>query len=432
MKKHLISLLIPLLVLLGSATAVIASFHEQELVEQLKALSTPAECQVEISTMSNLLAEYDRAGERNRARTAKNIQKKIFISLQTAQQSRPICFKPLARLYAVGAVYLVGRDRFQNDYAAALSALANANLLEPVTAEMRAELGGLWLKDILGAYDCSETRIFFEPFQTPVNLGVTLIHELDHLLRDKLFNLSRTMLRMRDSILLDESLASLHGAYAGLRVTTELTYHRRWQWNPFQGVMETVHPFTFESDNNLYSKNGNLNKIWTAIPLDEGGFKHALSFIGFIRKTLVEYQMVSEYRNIFRVVEKTYFDGVAPRLSEMSFRTLSDFLSAHHTEVEPMELWFKENRYHSSLDPKKRKRFVSELSNPSSPVRRKSSSCELFERALANGELDDYLGNRLKPGTEGVRPGTEGVRPGTEGVRPSLTAQPCLKPSAEF
>ena len=74
--------------------------------------------------------------------------------------------------------------------------LVKNSVIEILDQKQRFALGGLWTKRFrsktqnsylaIGGYDCNATRIYIDPSMAPMDLGSILIHELDHLFRDKL------------------------------------------------------------------------------------------------------------------------------------------------------------------------------------------------------------------------------------------------------
>lgn len=103
------------------------------------------------------------------------------------------------------------------------------NKLIPLTKSIRENFGPAWLQEISrselekkspddraskyriqGGYDCRDSKIYYEPFQRPYDAASTVLHELDHLFRDK-FSTS-------NDLVVDESLAYALGALSQIDI----------------------------------------------------------------------------------------------------------------------------------------------------------------------------------------------------------------------
>ena len=146
------------------------------------------------------------------------------------------CFEPAAMAYILKSLGALGSQKvnsFQTEsYRLLLAFLYNHGYLEILTPGKRCNAGGLWNRKkepenetldsdfiMYGAYICQNSVISIDPFQAPFDLAASLLHELDHLFRDKYSELYQSGNSEDDSLKksffdlgLDEYLASTVGA----------------------------------------------------------------------------------------------------------------------------------------------------------------------------------------------------------------------------
>jgi hypothetical protein len=159
-----------------------------------------------------LMKSYSEAAFKSKSesaeRTYNNIQKYL---LQNLTPDNP-CFESAVEEYLTesfriydpttrevedirtGALINAFDKPFLRDSPHYLNELFAAKTLVFLTDKRRSDLGGLWTEhdplsgqyNMIGGYDCAETKIYLDATLRPYDLTMTAYHELDHLVRDKL------------------------------------------------------------------------------------------------------------------------------------------------------------------------------------------------------------------------------------------------------
>jgi len=356
--------------------------------------------------------------------------------------------------------------------------LFQLNLLRPLTRKLRDELGGEWKKkslfrknqyQIMGAYDCQQSIVWFDPSQRPFDLASTLSHEAEHFYQDKITHWDSaedfSPDRVADTLNIDESLATLHSSFAQFiqdREKNRELYRKNGKERHFIFKKPFRH-FTLGLDNTLYSQNGILDALWKSQAkfFDETVYTSHTLLLRALHELPPEEQVQwskvstgSPYLNSlgpsFRAlhelsdkIRKAYFRGNTSSPSRVLQRILRDFerrpllvlplagLSIAHQTFDTSDaqrmaeiigestfekLRAEKNHYPRPIDLYFERSFSV------------SEGCREFTRLANAGQIDEYLGTRLggvqtggdgvRPVSDGVRPGGDGVRPGGDGVRP--------------
>ncbi len=356
--------------------------------------------------------------------------------------------------------------------------LFQMDLLRPLTPQLRDELGGEWRKkslfrknqyQIMGAYDCLQSIVWFDPSQRPFDLAATLAHEVEHFYQDKITHWENsndfTPARIADTLNIDESLATLHSSFAQFIQDREFNrdfYRRNGEERHFQ-PKKPFRYFTLGLDNTLYSQNGILDALWKS---QTHFFKDTLyTSHPLLLRALHELPPPEDIR-WDEVSEGTkYFKRLPPSfraLYELSNKIRSAYflgnVSSPNRALRRIQLEFKRRPLmvlplaglsfaHQEFSKGEYKRTAeiigestfeklrAEKNHYPRPIElyfergfSPSEGCREFTRLAKEGRIDDYLGTRLggkqsggdgvRPGGDGVRPGGDGVRPGGDGVRP--------------
>ncbi|MBC7693602.1 MAG: hypothetical protein H7222_17690, partial [Methylotenera sp.] len=339
--------------------------------------------------------------------------------------------------------------------------MSSRGRLVPLTPSLRESFGPGWEStsvhpstyspSILGAYDCLNGTIWYDPYLPPVNLGSVLAHEVDHLLRDKITFEESWDSRLLDAsadeiMILDEVMANMMSSLSQFRFYRDSNRDYAFQvrrehymnWNaPHWNQNYEKYAFGADQDLSLFSKDGALASIWghlfarfeeswtpkqkrwakkSARRLDSDRFKYGPRvdirwsddsapkdgipvFGGFdvIYTALMDPDVVPQIEKVISLVGQIYYP--------------SKVLDTHRLAL-LLQKWVR--------DP--------QLSSTASPLERALSIERNYRGLFKNSDIEEVLRTPSKgcsavtatrPSGEGVRPSGEGVRPSGEGVRPS-------------
>jgi len=344
------------------------------------------------------------------------------------------CFHQAALSYILSSLVLWDQQTASNfNYELLLTTafLGNQGKLVLLTPNLRKSLQGndkksFWTKkdsrgfEVIGGYECERSIIYIDSNLRPFNVSATLVHELDHLFRDKYEEVDETK-TARLVTFVDELSATLHGLFVQKALATDplilrSTYNRvdpemhvtkKFLWytrydNTYQNKKQPP------NDANLYAQNGFFDQFWdsrgmTPFSLYESFLKHWNITEG-LTKNYPEYLPdLKILRSIMNVVSAGYFKNKS-FIESTPVPTLSNPLS--HA------IWSVDEPF-SGMDG-----FLFRLSSLTKKLDEPSNSCIAFGNSVTNGELDDYLGtgSSSDPG-----------QPGNDGVRPSIPIKPCLR-----
>ncbi len=235
--------------------------------------------------------------------------------------------------------------------------------------------------NILGSYQCENTQINILIHQSPYDLAATVMHELDHLFRDKYT--SEDFMNLESDVLFDETIAN-----------TTAGFYQLLAWERLNK------PKLIKNENfNFFSEEGSILSIWNSIK-DQGSFY---------------FKSRTEHRGFLFFEELTGNESIDPR-----FNSIINLVS---------EAYFKQNPEKEFLSELSRKKIAAQESKLTSfitptntPVLRTHDFIE-FETVLkqSSKKCRDRFGvGGLRPGVGGLRPGVGGLRPGVGGLRPTL------------
>jgi hypothetical protein len=344
--------------------------------------------------------------------------------------------------------------------------LHNRGLLETIDPADRPRWGPEWSERsadgltyrLLGGYECMSSRIHVDPTLRPFNLGASLIHEMDHLFRDKA---SPAYDPAKRDALFSAPLISF------------LNANKRWKGmaaadETFASVLASLYQrllsaiparfgdpgaYQVPADLLFFRKDGNMEALLSALGLETPE--------AFLARALAQdfrnpppgsvWQLVRrEWDAIWGQVKGTFFQP-PPAAGDPSFEILdapgfTTSLLWQSTYLRRMPWEFYDERAREwkpfSLDEtqassaRTRALLEPQLYIPfaiHAKVAAPSAMCQAYQEAVARGELEGYLGARLRvlPGEGGVKPGgvvkpgEGGVKPGEGGVKPTL--RPCLR-----
>jgi hypothetical protein len=334
---------------------------------------------------------------------------------------------------------------------------------------------------VLGAYDCRESKIYVDTRLRPYDLGATLIHELQHLLFDKITYWNNAShfsdSEIENTLNLEESLAVFTSSFAqySQKAFAEKKPERWVVMNNGKGKTETGkmrHIFQADTDLTFFSKKSILKRIYdlewehyktysiypdilslsrfhkeaTQLQTSKKTFLHS-SNLESNRDIKKKFPALSAIQQLFGKVTDLYFSHSSEVNSTLSRGTFELF--SQRILSSPAELFPGVSSIFSSLEPTSG--GYSDLRSILPPgvferLRMKSGAffrlyedrdlnermdtpslgCEQFQESLRNGRLDHYLGRIERPGGDGVKPSGP-IKPGGDGVKPDLFGiRPCV------
>lgn len=374
--------------------------------------------------------------------------------LRSLENKNSPCFTPAAHAYIAISTLLIDpsanmKDNRNTVYIdttlAALSiAIMNRGFVHPVKSSERKSWAGKWTEhrvgarypNVLGAYDCSQSRIYIDPYLAPIDLAAVFTHELDHLFRDKYLNDSKYLDNPRNYTLLDESLAVL------LSVGLEYSLGKYSMGLIFASPLKQAWPFLFVpfrslKDRTLYDRE---KSVWLKFADDmmihkSEGFPWNGAGLVVTNEGDKFYRHHTARKTNFKMQYLEYvYSTLASSYFKSDFRTQTDWLDSNNHSNELLKLadvlkqisvvniypyYQTRTSTNRMLDIEK---AISELEIIFSQhvTSQPSNLCQSFVDSLERGELDDYTGKNLGS------PGQDSVRPGQEGVRPSKNVRPCI------
>ena len=339
------------------------------------------------------------------------------------------CFDAVAVIYAwQSTLQLIQPSSDRDSLTRLVTGALERGVLTPLTLADREARGGIWSArkrkrfKILGAYDCTPTApasgdvpvrstIAFDYTLPPMDLGGVMLHELEHLSRDKL-----TYWKANGAsgpfgeasayalLMIDETLATLHGAYAQLSLARDENRSRDDQAR--ESRREESERIAVPFDLNLYRKHGALEKIW-ASAVSSGGFPRFAPFADFLG-LVTSPANYDSFRAILQLVSRVYFPSlpvkVDPILERLSLGG-PDVVSGLGSLASPRATGTESDDSVATILDR---------------LGERSAGCARLAQALESREASGYIGadTGTKPGHEGSKPGHEGSKPGHEGSKP--------------
>jgi len=381
-------------------------------------------------------------------------------------------------------------QRYKRSLGFLASALHNQRKIRWLTVENRKKLGPSWLEKkegrfkVLGAYDCEKMVIYIDPNLRPFDVAAVLVHELDHLFRDK-FLVGTGGLSLKNFLLVDETLAAVQAGY----IQRDVEYMPLWiRSSDYPGTLRTDLFNTFQPplDRTLFLPDGPVDRLWSSVEAlghDNFGPFNFDFFLSetFLRKNQGAYDKyaswyLQDYRDHFELSKEFRSNPVdltpspvkhlspeqirAPvlktfdRLSRAYFgKTLSwpqrRLLNPEKLwlGLSPLSNWASGNsiwrqqypsspvapaigiRYFQSqhgdeteLRAENRREYINSILWILDEIEKRSQktsiSCQLIQEAVSQGKLNDYIGSKIRPGSEGVKTSDSVVRPCLHFVEP--------------
>jgi hypothetical protein len=280
--------------------------------------------------------------------------------------------------------------------------LVRAGRVEFLTPGKRQQLHGQWSDKengqylAIGAYDCASSKIFVDPELRPMDLALTLTHELDHLARDKFYGLENLeVLKGKNNGKVDWDLYNLADEASAILIGAGQQFQLQTFYKP-----AGFHPYLIDGDFNFVKKSGLLYHLDPGL-WPNGDRKNFMPLNGFDRANLIlqvgsdrfeklggKIKSRRELRNnFFNIIAENYFGNSQP-FPSWDYDTIFDFPTDHWKGLEELlasyPLSFGSWQAQNQLTDEVR----ATLTAP-------SASCQLYIDSLASHGVSHYLGSQF-------------------------------------
>jgi len=239
-----------------------------------------SQCSLKLSHLDYLMNEYAALAKKSDSSGCDSTYQQIHgMIFDTSDKSDLACSKTLMAKYLIDSAKNIGQTRMPGDKAGGsflydkgeriskfVLALYQSHKIQFLTQEFRNENKGHWLDQLggkytsLGGYDCASSTLFIDPTLRPLDLTITLFHELDHFVRDKTTEeidadfLEDGRINWNAYNLDDEVSAISLGASA--QADLQNIYYSGI------GKLSAPHPFKVKDDLTLFSDHGLFHQIF--------------------------------------------------------------------------------------------------------------------------------------------------------------------------
>ncbi len=303
---------------------------------------------------------------------------------------------------------------------------------------------------ILAGYNCETAEIYFDPFQSPLNLAAIFIHEVDHLLRDKLGPVNSSE-DLTQYILLDETLAALSAAYYQKAMST-------FSHGEFLDSQSNQRIQSESANLALFRGNGIFSRLFDMLSANSGAknLSEFLSALFFQRSNFGVNQerflkIADEVSNVYfgrslsidqREGLKSWLENTEDDLPSLSpLANLEDKIRLK-IEAAPIGTVGNSNSRLVTLFDKIGGQLYATnvgetldfLQKLETIIRGSSSSaCQALARAYdSSDQLEGYLGKSSEGSCSSAKTTSRGINPNGHGVIPGSPIRLCIQPSSRF
>ena len=413
-------------------------------------------CEATVTEVVSTILAYGKAAGSSKKGDAEKAEKKIRQWLFPPSGQSQVCVSTAQRAYAVASIFLLDLENFDPNvqWQKYSGHVLSGELEVTLAAAFLANQGKIRFLDdawksrsdvnsrVRGAYDCADSIIYLDPKLSPVNLAATLLHEMDHLFRDKFLDveLLRSEFNLNSNgsavdgwssfLLMDEALAIVQSTFQQRDLQLhQVTVPAFW---PGGGRWHKVTPYQLKDDVTFFAKDGPLNQLYLSCPkwasAETSVLPNFLQTI-FLRKDAPmtcgkDALEAADREKIYESIFESYFPG-AGSISPTTDENLSP--THHGMELGQLVSWVREHAIirtpardddpktsHSLCDDLnpgtcvtyRVDQFIDALSVLKTKIASSSPACDLYQQAVASGALNHYVGTQV-----GARPSTDGVRP---------------------
>jgi hypothetical protein len=356
-------------------------------------------CSGPVDQIFALVQQYDQAYSRDHnSSQAKSIYQQILAALNDSQTSAQ-CRDVALHAYWIAALNLGTEQTIpaKNDTVIIGIFLANQGVFKALTPDLRKQMAkepkSLWTATLAsgdyqlsGVYSCQDADVFISSNLLPYNMAGSLLHEMDHLYRDKIgYAQMQTWVNgqkdVRAFIVTDEIMAAIYGAYEQVA---------------FQKSGISVAPTV--DDFNLFSPKGSLMTLIGALGLPPP-FDFAETY-GYLAQQQNQPGIHTQLCKMNSLIRVGYFHqdnncdltGLFPPDAWIS---LGNFLTGNFTNLRK--------------DPNSLGDMLQTLADFREALAAPGDVCDKMKDAEAAGQLGDYIGTGLNgtpshPGNTGVKP----------------------------
>lgn len=178
------------------------------------------QCINDIKKVSELYTNYHNQSLQNSLFNKWN--KKLQSKLEKLKSQKPLCYAQAFEYLAIAAAMNIVKTKRSEDAfkIQILAALQRTHIIHEMTQEVRDQYKKFSDPKVKGGISCLNKNIWLDPTLEPLNLGLVLLHELQHLLwsaqlykHPQFLNLN---LSEKESAALDESIASIFMAHTNM------------------------------------------------------------------------------------------------------------------------------------------------------------------------------------------------------------------------
>lgn len=357
-------------------------------------------------------------------------QKKQLGKINGILASSTACKVFLQSVYTDASVVFL-EDEYQQPMLSMLTSLRDNGKLNPIGQAERSKLGENWSKksendkdryEILGGYDCSSSAIVYDITLPPLDMAAILVHELNHLVRDKFGeHTPETEEEVFIEVFSDEFMASTLAGFSQLQKTTSNLRYR----NPTGRDGVSVEGFPNLGDGTLFNrKSGNLRAIWKEFL--NASYKAKYEKLGYSEKWQPNFEgmLISRQVGLSDFV-KILFSQNLSRTEEL----LNVIYEGYFPESDKLDTpnALEKMKLDSNIEATLLGKYSVNLLEPL--LSQPSTRCEQWKKFQSSPLLKKYVGKKL-----GIdRGGEEGIRPTKFGFLPAMDAfRPCVTPSNKF
>ncbi len=405
-----------------------------------KHLNAPLECREDIAFIQKKVKLYAHFYSGSKDSRLKKTYLEISQKLKGLEGKKSPCFRPVGEAYILHSASLLQNSDHSTVYALGVL-LQWGKKIQLLTPSLRAEMGGAWADKnkknkykILGAYACSNSKIFIDPYLPPYDVGATFIHELSHLFLDKYVPSIPKDFSPSEWIAADEVIASMHSAFVQRKLGSDSYIVPRFAI--------PVMPYKAKTDLSFFNRHGDLSSLFKANQSHDYLRKRFMPYNTFLNYVINSGEAEkARFENIVDLISKYYFVDSSSlfeskeKLYDLNLDTLSPLGAV--LEKYPQVYNLKTEHFNDLFYG-----FVNKLENESPACNNvqieggylgaglvaphEESSKPSGEGTRTSGEGTRTSGEGTRTSGEGTRTSGEGTRTSGEGTRTNIYIKPCF------
>jgi len=418
-------------------------------------LGTARTCYPDLARLILNMQTYFQAAGQNNSKISDKFYSEIQSLLLTHYNQASPCFEDLSKMYLVLSINQLENANTDNriyDERPTTTWLTfffmSQGKIKFLTPKKREDLGCQYLQrgknlfyEIFAFYNCLDSTIYVDPFMAPFNLAGSFLHELDHLMRDKLIPISSDYYNPSEWVLLDEVLASMYTGFLQKKSMGDVyfqtlghQFHNLDNDNQLfrHGKTKLLGLTLINRDGPLVKMMEELSKLSSTIGSPTTDVSVFLSYVILNPVQLINEDYLLYFSpfqeatgreavtEIFQIVSKAYFPGVSFEFSKFEYS--SEFAMSHDLRrLDPLSEWtFRYDGRNSIAKSRSgtdnKLNFLENLDLLKATVDSPSQSCL---QIVDSPEMQTYIGNQFENTCQshnGSGNGNEGGRTGKKGA----------------